>query len=156
MTRADLTPKSGGARAVSWALVGAQFALCGALAVRGGSGSWGLVAQALLAASGALAVWAVVTMGLRQLHPLPDVRPGAALRTHGAYRFIRHPMYSSLLLASFACVGARPDAATVGLALALALVLAIKASREERMLRAAFPEYAEYQRRSWSFIPGLY
>ena len=78
------------------------------------------------------------------------------MRTHGAYRFIRHPMYSSLLLASFACVGARPDAATVGLALALALVLAIKASREERMLRAAFPEYAEYQRRSWGFIPGLY
>lgn len=156
MTREPPLGGRGASRVVSWTLVGAQLALLVALVASGMRGSWGIAATALLAASGALAAWAVMTMGVRNLHPLPDVHPGATLRTRGAYRYLRHPMYSSLLLASLACVLSRPDTMTVGLALALALVLAAKSSREERMLCAAFPEYAEYRRRSWRFIPGLY
>lgn len=143
-------------RMVSLALVVVQFGLIAALAARAVCSPWTPITIAALAASMALAAWAVITMGFRQLHPLPEVRPGAVLRTTGAYRRVRHPMYSSLLLAAAACVAARPDAVNIACAALLALDLVVKARREERILRAAFPDYASYQRRSWSLIPWLY
>ena len=141
---------------ISWALLMVQLGLCAALAVRAVSSPWTIPTLAALAAALALAAWAVGTMGFKQLNALPEVRPGAALRTHGAYRWIRHPMYSSLLLGAAACVAARPDVPNIACAVTLALDLVIKAAREERHLRAAFPDYAAYQQRSWSLIPWLY
>ncbi len=141
---------------LSWALLLVQFGLCATLAVRTAGSPWTLPAIAMLAAALALAAWAVGTMGFRQLNALPEVLPGAALRTHGAYRWIRHPMYSSLLLGAAACVAARPDTPNIACAVVLALDLVVKAAREERHLRAAFPDYAAYRRRSWSLIPWIY
>jgi len=46
----------------------------------------------------ALEIWAVITMGRHNLNITPLVKQEVQLVTWGPYRFIRHPMYSALLL----------------------------------------------------------
>jgi protein-S-isoprenylcysteine O-methyltransferase Ste14 len=78
------------------------------------------------------------------------------LVTTGVYRYIRHPMYSSLL---FLAWGALLKAVSIGtLALAgiatLALVATARAEERENVVRFG-REYEEYMKRSHRFVPFL-
>ena len=72
----------------------------------------------------------------------------------GPYRFVRHPIYSSLLLM---CFGAALVTNRLVPLLSLALIFIgflIKLRQEERLLRRHFPEqYPAYQRRTKMLIP---
>ena len=48
--------------------------------------------------------WALLTMKLRNLSVLPEIKPNSFLQTGGPYRWVRHPMYSALLLVMLALV----------------------------------------------------
>lgn len=103
----------------------------------------------------ALGVWAVLLMR-RRLRATPEPAPDGALITHGPYRWIRHPMYSGLLLATLALLLDDPSrwrAASWGL---LALVLAIKLNYEERLLADRFPAYRAYRDRTKRLLPFVY
>jgi protein-S-isoprenylcysteine O-methyltransferase Ste14 len=106
---------------------------------------------------GGLVVFAlgVVTLG-SSLSPLPAPLPSAQLVDRGIYRFIRHPIYAGLVLAALG--GSIYAASLVALALSviLAVVLDLKARREEEWLRERFAGYAVYAARTNRFIPGLY
>ena len=54
-----------------------------------------------------LGAWAIYTMKLRNLRIAPEVARGARLVTTGPYRFIRHPMYSAVLLITVSLVLSR-------------------------------------------------
>jgi protein-S-isoprenylcysteine O-methyltransferase Ste14 len=103
----------------------------------------------------ALGLWAISANrpGNFNIRPIP--REGAALVRHGPYRFIRHPMYSAVLLCGLAaarCAGARLDwLALIG----LAAVLFVKARREEQSLIRVHRDYLDYMRRSRRFIPWV-
>jgi protein-S-isoprenylcysteine O-methyltransferase Ste14 len=72
------------------------------------------------------------------------------------YRWIRHPLYTSVMALSLGWAVARGSALTLALAVALIVLLRLKAGREERWLREQFPEYADYARRVARFVPGLW
>lgn len=145
---------------VGGALVALQFALLGLLAWQAapglGAGDWPVDAIVLVVAALVLGLWALSANrpGNFNIHPRP--RAGGTLVQHGPYRWIRHPMYSTLLLAGLAA--ARLAGGTVPwLTLAaLAAVLAAKAAVEERALLQHHAGYAAYRRRTWRFVPGLY
>lgn len=100
--------------------------------------------------------WAIAVMNVHHLRIFPEPHPGARLVTWGPYRWIRHPMYTSLLI-FFLPAWLAPDAAmNVGLWIALHGVLVLKVLREERLLAGRFPEYADYQRRSWRLWPDVW
>ena len=95
----------------------------------------------------------VVLRGNRTIYPRPNA--GSQLVQSGIYRWIRHPLYTSVmaLSAAWAVVWASwPAAAT---ALTLAVFLGFKAAREERWLTETFPEYEAYRRRTKRFLPGV-
>jgi protein-S-isoprenylcysteine O-methyltransferase Ste14 len=81
-----------------------------------------------------------------------------ALVTVGAYRFIRHPMYASLLaLTACAYLKAPGALASILLALGAAAFLIATALVEERENTARFgATYAEYMKRTWRFAPFVF
>ena len=110
---------------------------------------------ALALAGAALAVWAGRALG-RALTPYPEPAAGGDLAAGGPYRVVRHPIYAAgiLFLGGYALVTG--PLALVPLAV-LAPVWALKASVEERYLRARYDGYADYARRvRWRLVPGVY
>jgi protein-S-isoprenylcysteine O-methyltransferase Ste14 len=88
------------------------------------------------------------------IRPLPKAH--GELVTRGPYRWIRHPMYTALLLGGGGAAlwsGAWIDAASW---VVLLVVLAVKASVEERALIERFAGYAAYRARTSRFLPWVY
>ena len=86
-------------------------------------------------------------------HPIPG--KNAVLVTDGLYRFVKHPIYSGLILAAFGLTitgGFFPHFIFFVL---LVLLLNYKASFEEKMLASTYAGYAEYSKKTGRFIPRL-
>lgn len=141
-------------------LVALQLLLIGALALWSApvflAGRAGAAAWALAAASAALGAWALASNrpGNFNVHPAP--RAGGQLVQHGPYRWLRHPMYTAVLLGAAACAAALGHAAAWGVGLALLVVLVAKARLEERWLLVQHAGYAAYRARTARFLPGLW
>ncbi|GAA3458648.1 isoprenylcysteine carboxylmethyltransferase family protein [Saccharothrix longispora] len=139
-------------------LVAAQFALLVILAVpqpRWASPPplrWtGLVLVAL-----GLVVMAATAATLRRgLTPSPLPNDHAVLRTTGPYRFVRHPMYTGLLITALGWTLASPGPVRACALLALAVLLGVKARWEETRLVRRFPDYPAYARRVPRLVPGF-
>ncbi len=108
-----------------------------------------LVAVMLLAGLG-IGLSAVLTN--RKFNIIPEINEEACLVTHGIYRYVRHPMYFSLLVAFFGffIFGSLVSKAAYVL---LIVVLFLKAKKEERLWHCKDEEYARYKRRTKMFIP---
>lgn len=146
-------------RRIGSALVAGQLALMAALALlaapaflRGaaGPGAW------LLALAGAaLGGWAVSANRPGNFNVRPTPRAGGVLVQRGPYRWIRHPMYTSVMACGFAAAWAAASVWGWVAVAALVAVLALKASFEERWMLQAHPEYADYRLRTRRFLPWL-
>lgn len=86
----------------------------------------------------------------------PEPNPGSRLIRHGVYRWVRHPLYASLMWLSLGWAAWWASGVTLLAGGALAVFLDRKARHEELRLRAHFPEYAEYARQVRRFLPGIY
>lgn len=139
----------------SWGLVGGQVLLLGYLAL---SGSWWVWqgSAVFLVAGALLGLWALASMRLRHLRIVPEVHPEGRLVAHGPYRWIRHPMYTSVLLVSAGMVLADPQPLRIAAGLGLAAVLVLKLLHEEKLLHRAFPEYAAYCATTQRLVPWVW
>ncbi|EGJ12048.1 MULTISPECIES: isoprenylcysteine carboxylmethyltransferase family protein [Rubrivivax] len=140
-------------------LVLLQFVLLTALAC-GAAPAWAdpaapWLALVLAAASLAVGLAAVTANRPGNFNVHPEPRAGGRLVEHGIYAWIRHPMYAALLLLALAAVAVAPGATTVAAAVALAVVLWIKSSLEERWMSAVHPGYDAYRARTRRFVPRL-
>ncbi len=142
-------------RIQSYTFVGVQFVCLGLILA---TGPWlaktpGLFLVELL--GGILGVWALWTIKLRNLSALPDIKSNSPLQTGGPYQWIRHPMYTALLLLMLALV-CEEFTYWRGLMWVVLLVdLFLKLRYEEVLLVKNFPEYAEYQQRTHKLIPWI-
>ncbi|HWN95315.1 MAG TPA: isoprenylcysteine carboxylmethyltransferase family protein [Methylomirabilota bacterium] len=92
--------------------------------------------------------------GNRTAYPKP--MEGATLVQHGIFGLVRHPLYSSVILVSFAWGLLWQSGPALGAAAVLTIFLNRKASREERWLREKYPEYERYAAQVRRLIPGIY
>jgi protein-S-isoprenylcysteine O-methyltransferase Ste14 len=90
------------------------------------------------------------------LSPFPRPVAGAPLVESGAYRLIRHPIYSGLVLGAVGWGLVTGSILALGAAGLLFLLLAAKSHREEAWLLAIHPEYDAYRRRTKRLIPWIY
>ena len=90
------------------------------------------------------------------LSPFPRPIAGAPLIESGAYRLIRHPIYSGLVLAAIGWGLVTGSILAIGATGLLFLLFAAKSRLEEIWLVAIHPEYRAYQRRTKRLIPWIY
>lgn len=146
-------------RLPSWLLVALQLALIAMLVLGTDlslAGQALSLAIALLATGMALGLWTISVNRWGNFNIRPEVKRGARLITNGPYRWVRHPMYSSVLLGMSAFVVADFDEPRLAMYVSLLIVLAIKAGHEEKHLRAAFTEYDAYAAHTQRFIPMIW
>jgi protein-S-isoprenylcysteine O-methyltransferase Ste14 len=143
---------------VGWLFVAAQFVLLGLLAFE----AWRATSPAGLRVVGGLAVlcgaailsWGSSRLG-RELRTHPAPSPTAVLRVDGAFRFVRHPIYSGLLLLAAGLTLSAASALAVAEWVTLLALLTQKARFEERLLAERFEGYREYASRTPRFVPRL-
>jgi protein-S-isoprenylcysteine O-methyltransferase Ste14 len=90
-----------------------------------------------------------ITLELRDKHELV---------AHGVYRWVRHPMYLSLLVFSVGQALALPNwLAGPSYGVAMLLLVALRLRAEERMMHEQFgKDYEAYRGRTWRLIPGVW
>lgn len=103
-----------------------------------------------------LILWALIAMQKSKLRILPEPSANAILITKGPYRFIRHPMYTAILLGSIGLLINYFTWLRLAIAVALAIVLLIKLNWEEKMLSQKFDEYKEYMKHTRRILPLLF
>lgn len=157
----SLSDRTSSADVAEWAgrlLVVLQFGLLALLGWRAWAAptaSSPVQVVSLLAGSGLLALWALAANRPGNFNIRPTPRHGGTLITSGPYRWIRHPMYTSVLLAAAAAAWQSSETADALFWLALLGVLLAKATIEERALVLRFPDYQDYRARTKRFIPWL-
>ena len=146
-------------RALSFSLVALQFAclsLQTALAVPAiALSEIPILAWLLAATCVALFLWILMHNRLGNFNIQPAPKQDALLVTSGPYRWIRHPMYSALLLGSAALASISAPLAGGLTWIGLALVLWIKAQLEEQWMCEQHAGYRAYMQRSKRFVPWL-
>lgn len=105
---------------------------------------------------GLLALWALSSNRPGNFNIRPTPRAGGALVEQGPYRWIRHPMYTSVIAVGVACAWASGHWLAWLALCALAAVLVVKAVFEERWMVQAHPGYAVYRQRTRRFLPWLF
>ncbi len=138
-------------------LVALQFTAIGIGLVPWAGGPQGALAWLALSVLGILmGLYTLAHNRLGNFAVYPEPLEQARLITSGPYRWVRHPMYLSLLL-FMAGIALWNGTLWNHLSL-IALLIAIlgKMQREERHLRAKFADYADYCRRCKRLIPLIY
>lgn len=145
------------AEALGRVLVALQFGLLAWLVWHAlQSGRAPLAAWALGATSVALGVWALRSNPPGNFNIRPTPHPAGRLILAGPYRWIRHPMYTAVLLGGAACaVAGTGPAGWLALGM-LAAVLFGKSVLEERWMERRHPGYSAYRARTARFVPGLF
>ena len=112
----------------------------------------GTLPISLQALAGGLMLWARVTFGARSFHAGANPTEGGLVTT-GPYRFVRHPIYSAILL--FVWAGVASHGAIIGIltAIVATAAIAVRIGTEEVLVVERYPQYAEYARRTKQIIP---
>jgi protein-S-isoprenylcysteine O-methyltransferase Ste14 len=85
--------------------------------------------------------------------PNPVPRAEAKFVVHGIYRWIRHPMYSAVLVCAAGWAIAFGGAWHYALCFILVVFFWLKSNVEERWLLNAHPQYAKYRLNAGRFLP---
>ena len=109
----------------------------------------------LIGAALALGLAASTTLG-RNLTPYPKPVAAGSMIENGPYRWVRHPIYSAVIMGMVGIAVRGGDLVGLGLALGLVPFFYAKSGFEETHLLERFPSYREYQGRvRRRLIPGL-
>jgi protein-S-isoprenylcysteine O-methyltransferase Ste14 len=92
----------------------------------------------------------------RNITPFPKPSGKGLLVKRGIFSFIRHPIYTGVMLSSLGWALVWQSWPALLLALVLIPFFDAKARREEYWLRKAFSDYADYERCVKRFIPWVY
>jgi protein-S-isoprenylcysteine O-methyltransferase Ste14 len=117
---------------------------------------WTIAGWSLITVSGALAGWAIWSFRKTRISVTPLVLEGGQLIVSGPYRWVRHPMYSSLLLLAAGLIALDPTWLRITSAIVLIPALIGKLTVEEELLRQSYPEYDTYRQSTVRLIPGLW
>jgi len=110
------------------------------------------LATTLVLAGDMFQIWAKFTLA-RSFGIAPANR---GVKTHGPYRFVRHPMYTGYCVAQIGVLIALPSLYNLCLMIFAWAIQIVRINREERLL-SDDPDYREMMGRiRWRLLPGIY
>jgi protein-S-isoprenylcysteine O-methyltransferase Ste14 len=88
---------------------------------------------------------------------LYDFEKTTTLVTEGVFRYIRHPMYSSLVLLLWSAFLQNPSLPGLAIGVLGTVLFMLTAQADEKECLGYFgPDYADYMKRTWRFLPYIY
>jgi protein-S-isoprenylcysteine O-methyltransferase Ste14 len=114
-----------------------------------------LLGTAMCLAGLAIIIWGAVTLG-SFLTPFPRPREQHELITRGPFRWVRHPIYTGVLLTALGACIISGSWLALAFWFCLCVLFDLKARREEAWLAQRYPHYLEYRSRTRKFVPGVY
>jgi len=102
-----------------------------------------------------IGIYAVFNNGLNNFLIISEIKDGASLVTHGLYSYIRHPMYFSVIVMSFALIIKNINFLNLLFFGFIIVILFLKAKREEKLWSEKTPSYKEYIKNTKMMIPFL-
>ena len=109
----------------------------------------------ILVIGGVFGTGGVLALG-SNLTAFPKPIVGGTLVTTGVYSYVRHPIYTGLILGTLGLGLFRASLLGIGLAVVLFIFFDLKARREEKWLVEAYPAYEAYRKRAKKLIPWVY
>lgn len=115
-----------------------------------------MVGLFLILLSGFIALSALISNPPGNFNVRPHPKKTGSLIIHGPYKYIRHPMYSSLFFVGLGLLFCQFSYWKLGAWLLLIIVLALKARVEENALCSHYVGYRDYKKSSNAFIPWIW
>jgi len=112
-----------------------------------GNAATSIAGRALVAVGVLIVTAGFISLG-RAVRIAPQPLPGASLVDRGIYRYIRHPMYTSAVLACIGLALLKPQATVLATVIAAVAFYLVKARYEESLLLERYPDYAAYRART--------
>jgi len=114
------------------------------------------IGGAVLLLGGLIGLAALYANRVGNFNVRPDIRENCVLITSGIYAFIRHPMYSSVLLMMLGILIIYPIVYEAVLYGALVVTLLVKMFYEEKLWHCESQEYKIYSENTKRLIPYLF
>ena len=105
--------------------------------------------------AGLIMLWSRVTFGKRSFHASASPTSGGLITT-GPYKFIRHPIYASILYFTWAGISAHFSIINILLGVTVTAGLFIRILAEERLVGTLYPNYLLYAARTKRIIPYIF
>jgi protein-S-isoprenylcysteine O-methyltransferase Ste14 len=117
---------------------------------------WYQIAAFIITISGiGIIAFAILNLG-KSLTPFPTPKSYAQLSINGAYKFVRHPIYSGTLLLAFGISIYTFNIPRLTITVILFFFFYYKSKYEETMLKLKYAGYEEYSKKTGRFFPKLF
>ena len=103
-----------------------------------------------------IGLWAIYTFRHTRINIFPYLPEDAKLVFSGPYKYVRHPMYTAVLLFSLSYFIARPGWIYALYFASLLVVLLLKIRFEEKQLKEYFTSYDHIFFKRYRIIPCIY
>ena len=115
-----------------------------------------LITVILLTIAVGIGIWSILIMQVGNFTVTPIPKQDAKLIMAGPYRFMRHPMYTAVILAMLGLAIQIHSMTSYIIWTVLVIDLLIKLRFEEKLLVEKFSEYKEYMKRTKRLVPRLW
>ncbi len=139
----------------SYILVSLQFIFIAILLIRHGFHTPSNFALLIFLLSCGFGLYTVRHNPLGNFNITPEIKKDASLITTGAYRYIRHPMYFSVLVMMLGVVLSKPSFLSFFIYALLVVTLFLKAKKEEMLWIEQSSEYSNYMQKTKRIIPFI-